>query len=181
MDKNIYPHIIAVGSSHSDISHFYVAVENHLIDVSVWDIPILLELNLNYLYFSQVSGSADWKITQIIDLFFKVHLIFDLKFEININPTMTFFARFLYGFKGNAFKPTLTMNNLEAKIASAIAAPELVKTHDVWMLMNLINSVWWMKDGFSSCDQVKTISLTEPNNVQVICTLLYFIDLESHE
>lgn len=34
LDKNIYPHIVAVGPAKNDISHFYIAVENHLVDVS---------------------------------------------------------------------------------------------------------------------------------------------------
>lgn len=62
---------------------------------------------------------VDWNIVQVVDLFFKVHLIFDIKFEVNINPTMVFFGRFVYGFKSAAFKPSLTMTNLDAKVTMA--------------------------------------------------------------
>lgn len=34
LDKNVYPHIIACGPSVEGITHFFIAIENHLISVS---------------------------------------------------------------------------------------------------------------------------------------------------
>lgn len=73
----------------------------------------------NQIVYSQVP--SDWTFQQTVDLFFKVHSVFDIKFEVNINPTMTFLARYLYGFKGSIYKTTLTMNNFHAKVTAAIA------------------------------------------------------------
>lgn len=126
LDKNVYPHIVAIGPSKKGISHFYIAIENHLIDVS-----LLLTISTNKIKFdkSQVIEScifvclqvpSQWDFNQIVDLFFKVHMVFDIKFEINIKPTMTFLAAFLYKFEGSAFKPTLSMTNWNNKIKLAI-------------------------------------------------------------
>lgn len=34
LDTNAFPYIVAFGKTPEDITHYYIAVENHLIDVS---------------------------------------------------------------------------------------------------------------------------------------------------
>lgn len=53
---------------------------------------------------------------QIVDLFIKCHMIFDIKFEHNIAPAMHFIGHYMYNIKSDEFKPTLRGRNLHIKL-----------------------------------------------------------------
>lgn len=61
----------------------------------------------------------EWNFNQVVDLFFKVHVVFHIKFEVNIRPAMIFFAAFLYEFKRSEFAPTQSMTNLNNRVNAA--------------------------------------------------------------
>lgn len=117
MDENIYPHIIATGLENDKISHFYIAVENQLVSVChITRIRVFFIANISSLtikldvFFFQVP--SEWTFSQVFDVFFKIHMVFDITFEKNISPTMIFIGHYFYGLYTKEFKPTVTMKNL---------------------------------------------------------------------
>lgn len=57
---------------------------------------------------------------QVFDWFFKVHKIFNLRFDPNLNPMMGFVQKFIYGIKSKSFKATNRMNELNNSLKQPI-------------------------------------------------------------
>lgn len=56
-----------------------------------------------------------WDFLQVIDLFFKIHMVFNIKFEINIAPAMKFLGHFMYEMGTDEFKQTLRVSDFYSK------------------------------------------------------------------
>ncbi|XP_055304838.1 uncharacterized protein LOC129569726 [Sitodiplosis mosellana] len=80
-----YPTIVACGETSSEIQYFCLKVENQIIPLP-----------------------DDMDFLHVFDLFFKVHKIFDLKYEPRLHNMMVFVENFIYKVK-NEHRPTNRM------------------------------------------------------------------------
>lgn len=51
-------------------------------------------------------------------------MTFDIEFDLNVAPAMTFIGYYFYGFRTKEFKTTLGMRNLHAKLNPESAAEQ---------------------------------------------------------
>lgn len=51
----------------------------------------------------------NFNIMQVMDLFFKIHMVLNVEFEPNIKKMMIFLGKFFYGMEENSFKVTNIM------------------------------------------------------------------------
>lgn len=100
-EKNKYPYIIAIGSSKMEITHFFIEVEREIMNVPI-----------------------EFTIGQTFGLFFKIHKIFKMNCDPNLERLFKFCEHFIYKISGDAvldngekskvrkYKPTTAMMGL---------------------------------------------------------------------
>lgn len=136
------PYIVAIGETKANIIRFYIEVERHFIPVSkglsestdsfhtywikfhsirfVW-------FCFTYFYQSfQLPDSFDF--ARAIDVFFKIHKIFDMNFDKNISNAMYFIQHYLYDINDSEKKPTPRMEDVYNRLMRDIntAASKMV-------------------------------------------------------
>lgn len=52
-------------------------------------------------------------------------MVFNIKFEVNIAPMMSFFGHFVYQMRGSEFRPTMVMRGLHGKLDLAVQMEKL--------------------------------------------------------
>jgi hypothetical protein len=95
-EHNNFPHIIVSGQSMENITHYYIAVEKEIINVA-----------------------TDFTAIMTLDLFIKLHMTFDLKFEPSISAMITFCLYYFYKlrvFDDKPLNPTTRMRDIYAEI-----------------------------------------------------------------
>lgn len=55
-----------------------------------------------------------------MDLFFKMHHVFEIKFDERLQNSMTFLMSFVYKMKGSSRKPTVKMIELHNRLMSIV-------------------------------------------------------------
>lgn len=128
--KNTHPYIIARGPSKKQITHFYKEVEKEIMNVSKPTDNNLLDLfRFSILIFIYNQVPLGFTIGQTFDLLIKVHNIFQMNCDPNLERLFKFCEYFVYGLKENKtfgnnntgelaakssrkFKPSTAMLNL---------------------------------------------------------------------
>lgn len=116
---NKYPHITAYGLSHDNILHYYIQVENDLIDVSIlvnmltMQCPLFDNIDL-ITYLLQVPSNVE--MISIFDSFFKLHFVFNIDFEPNLVPAMKFLQYYVYKMPVYGYKPSNRMIDIWNKL-----------------------------------------------------------------
>lgn len=113
---NIYPHIIAVGKSKSDITNYYIFVEGNLICVRNVFLSKRRIRQIKFLCFclnSQVPIEFDFLRT--MDLFMKIHRVFHVYYNPALKNMFNFIEFFIFNQK-LGITPTTTMHKIAKKL-----------------------------------------------------------------
>lgn len=57
----------------------------------------------------------EWGFMKTLDLFFKIHMTFNIAFEKCIAPAMNFIGHYIYGLDLKEFRPTIRIRNFVEK------------------------------------------------------------------
>lgn len=124
--SNNHPHIIALGLSPKEILHYYIEVEQELIDVSyaMTNPHTLLKLSNNssrfdsLYFFMQLQIPSEYTFVDVADILFKLHYVFNIDFEPNIGPAMNFLRHYVYKIEDRLHPPSNKMRDVWTKLCS---------------------------------------------------------------
>lgn len=106
--SNSSPYIIAYGASPKEIIKYYIAVEQHLMDVSIYTFLFYMA-GFNYIYMLQVPSQFDF--SQVLDLFYKVHTVFHTNYDPQLENMFYYIEHYIYGVE-HSKEPSLKMIEL---------------------------------------------------------------------
>lgn len=115
--RNTQPYIVAYGSSKDNITHYSISVDNDLIKVNVAFFN--LGNNLFHKYFTLLQIPDNFSFMETLDLYFKLHHVFEIKFDERLQNVMFFMKHYWFKMKDGAKKPTTKMIELQNYLASS--------------------------------------------------------------
>lgn len=122
--KNTQPFIVACGETQDEIKSYIIYVDNDPIYVSCniycKIIFIIYESHIIINLFIYLQVPDEFAFQQVIDLYFKLHHVFEIKFDDRLKNTFDFIQYYLYGLKKRACNPTTKMIELHHRLNLAI-------------------------------------------------------------
>lgn len=113
-EDNTHPYILLIGPTPKDIRQYFIVVEQECINVRLVYSKNIILYSIYMLTKNRFSLQvpAQFSFTEVFDLFFKTHYVFNVSFDESIDLMMTFIKHYFYQIAELKYIPTTHMTRV---------------------------------------------------------------------